>query len=128
MGSPNSNPSPQAALLDFRQLETFVVIGVADYLELLGDVIKDVPVQLESIRSAIAEEDLSRLKARTHGLRGLLAYFGCIGMTGRLAELESQTSVLPEQSAVIHAELQDLWQRSLAALKQWEKSLPGLSP
>ena len=128
MGSPNSDPNPQPALLDFHQLETFVVIGVADYLDLLGDVIEDVPIQLEQIRVAIQDGDSPHLKARSHGLRGLLAYFGCIAMTARLAELETQASVAPEQASAIHSELQNLWQASLAALKEWEKSLPGFVP
>ena len=61
-------------------------------------------------------------------LRGLLAYFGCIAMTARLAALENQTSIAPEQAAAIRAELNDLWERSLAALRQWENSLPGFMP
>ena len=128
MGSQNSDPSPPTGLLDIRQLETFVVIGVADYLSLLADVINDVPIQLEQIRAAIEQGDLPHLHARAHALRGLLAYFGCIAMTARLAALENQTSIAPEQAAAIRAELNDLWERSLAALRQWENSLPGFMP
>lgn len=128
MGSTNSGPPPPTPLLDYHQLETFVVIGVVDYLDLLGDVIADVPGQLDQIRAAIEQGDELHLKARAHALRGLVAYFGCVGMSGRLAELERQEGIAPGQAAAIHAELDDLWQQSLSALKTWEKSLPGFSP
>ena len=31
---------------------------------------------------------------------------------------------VPAQAAAVQAELQDLWDRSLAAIKEWEKSVP----
>jgi hypothetical protein len=127
MDSPISSPSPQAPLLDYHQLETFVVIGVVDYLDLLGDVIEDVPVQLGQIQAAIEQGDMVHLKARAHALRGLVAYFGCVAMTARLADLERQDNILPGQAAATHAELQDLWHQSLAALRAWEKSLPDFT-
>lgn len=125
MGSINSGLSSEIPLLDCHQLQTFVVIGVADYLELLGEVIEDVPVQLAQIRDSIQQGNVPQVKARTHGLRGLVAYFGCVAMTARLACLENQDQCSPEQASAIHLELQALWQQSLAALREWEKSLPG---
>ena len=68
------------------------------------------------------------IKARAHGLRGVLAYFGCVAVTKRLAQLETQECVPPEQAAGIHAELLDLWEQSLAALAEWEKSVPDFGP
>jgi len=128
MGSIHSSPTSEPPLLDYHQLETFVVIGVADYLELLDDVIKDVPVQLAQIRVAMQQGNTQQVKARAHGLRGLVAYFGCVAMTARLAHLENQDQLSPEQAATTHGELLGLWDQSLDALRQWEKSLPGFAP
>jgi len=125
MGSTNSGPPSEITLLDYHQLETFVVIGVTDYLELLGDVIEDVPGQLAQIRAAMEQGNAPQVKARAHGLRGLVAYFGCVAMTARLAELEQQDHLSTEHAGAIHGELLDLWNQSLAALRQWERSLPG---
>lgn len=124
MGESQSDPALQTDLLDYHQLETFVVIGIADYLELLSDVVRDVPVQIEQIRAAIRQNDLSSLQTRTHSLRGLLAYFGCVAMTARLLQLENQASVEPGAADAIHRELTGLWDKSLAALREWEKTLP----
>jgi len=128
MGSIHSGPTSETPLLDYHQLETFVVIGVADYLELLDDVIKDVPVQLAQIRTAIQQRNTEQVKARSHGLRGLVAYFGCVAMTARLAHLENQDELTHEQAAAIQTELLGIWDQSLDALRQWEKTLPGFAP
>jgi HPt (histidine-containing phosphotransfer) domain-containing protein len=128
MDSTHPDLPPEAPLLDFHQLETFIVIGIDDYRELLGDVVIEVPQQLEQIREAIQQGDAVTLKARAHGLRGLLAYFGCVAMTRRLAHLETQAGVAPAQADATHAELQALWEQSLAALAEWEKSVPDFGP
>jgi len=122
MGSINSDP-PQVPLLDYHQLETFAVIGVADYLRLLAEVIEDIPKQMDQIRAAIQEGNVPQIRARAHGLRGLVAYFGCVAMTERLAQLENQEHFPPAQASAIHAELEDVWQNSLAALNAWQQSL-----
>lgn len=125
MGSIQSETTPQLPLLDYHQLETFVVIGVADYLSLLDDVIEDIPAQLAQIRDCMEQGNFPQVKARAHGLRGLVAYFGCVAMTTRLARLENQAEFSPETAASIHLELQVVWEQSLAALRQWEKSHDG---
>ena len=128
MGSINSNPPPPTPLLDYHQLETFAVIGVADYLRLLAEVIEDIPHQIEQIRSSIQEDNVPQARARAHGLRGLVAYFGCVAMTERLANLEKQQEFSPVQAPVIHAELEAIWQQSLAALNAWQQSIVESSP
>ncbi|KAB2640420.1 MAG: Hpt domain-containing protein [Verrucomicrobia bacterium] len=127
MGSIHSDPR-QLPLLDYHQLETFAVIGVADYLRLLTEVIEDIPKQMDQIRAAIQEGNVPQILARAHGLRGLVAYFGCVAMTESLAQLEKQEHFPPAQATAIHAELQSVWQQSLAALNAWQQSLPSSSP
>ncbi len=127
MGSINSGPSPETTLLDYHQLETFAIIGAADYIELLDEVIVDVPEQLDQIRAAIEEGNGAQVKARVHGLRGLVAYFGCVALTARLARLEIWDELSPGQAAAIHLELLALWDQSLKALRQWEKTQSGFA-
>lgn len=118
----------QAPLLDLEPLESFAILGYADYLDLLGDVVRDVPGHLDSIRSAILAGNSAEVSTRIHSLRGMVSYFGCIGLTGRLAELEHQPAIAPTAAAVIHTELPELWDRRLAALKNWQKSVPDSAP
>ncbi|NQX02929.1 response regulator, partial [bacterium] len=120
-----TSPPP---LLDALQLEPFISIGYDDYLDLLGDVIDNVPGQLEQIRTAIKDADTATLSARAHSLRGMLSYFGCIAMTTRLHQLELQDMPRPGQAIDIHTELRALWEESLTAIKAWEKSVPDFAP
>jgi HPt (histidine-containing phosphotransfer) domain-containing protein len=128
MDSTNPGSTPELTLLDYHQLETFIVIGIDDYHELLGDVTLEAPEHLRQIKVAIQQGDAATIKTRAHGLRGLLAYFGCVAVTKRLAQLETQEIVPPEQADSTHAELLDLWEQSLAALAEWEKSVPDFGP
>ncbi|MES2924315.1 MAG: response regulator [Verrucomicrobiota bacterium] len=123
--SPISNPqSPIPNLLDFRQLRPLAAIGLEDFHDLLGDVIQDIPAHLEKIRTAIHADDTPELKARAHTFRGMIANYGCIALAERLTRLEYHDPLIPAQAAAIQAELQDLWDSSLAAIKEWEKSVP----
>lgn len=123
----DTDATPLPPLLDLDQLENFVPLGLADYLDLLGDVIQDVPGHLEMIHSAIRDNDVPALNARAHSMRGMLANFGCIGMTGFLHRLEYDGPVPPEFADTVHTELEILWQQSLAAIKEWETSVPEFS-
>jgi HPt (histidine-containing phosphotransfer) domain-containing protein len=118
----------QSPLLDHEQLESFADIGYDDYLELLGDVIHDVPGHLDRIRASIEAGDSAAVKSRVHSFRGMVSYFGCIALTDRLAVMEHHPEIAPDQAATIHSELQNLWDRSLAAIKDWEKSVPDFAP
>jgi len=126
MGSSNPGSSPQVQLLDFHQLESYSVIGVEDYLRLLGDVIVDIPNQMAEIRDAVEQGNAPQFKARAHGLRGLVAYFGCVAMAARLAQLENQEDIAPTLASAIHTELQVIWEQSLAALNIWRQSMTDL--
>ncbi len=114
----------ESTLIDRHQLETFIAIGFADYHELLADVIRDSPAYLDAIRDAIRDGDLEKLKTKTHSLRGMISFFGCIGMTSKLARLGECSSVAPDRAAAIHAELLSLWEASLAAIEEWETCVP----
>lgn len=118
----------ETPLIDPPQLETFIVFGHADYLDLLGDVIHDVPGHLERLRTAISAGNPGEIRAAAHSLRGMLSYFGCVALTTRLADFEHQTAIPPEQAAPIHAELSGLWEKTLAAIKEWEKTVPDFAP
>ena len=118
----------QAPLLDLEPLEVFATLGYDDFRELLSDVIRDVPGHLESFRAAIHAGNPADVSSRVHTFRGMVSYFGCIALTGRLAELEHHPAIAPTEAPAIHAELQDLWNRSLAAIKNWEKSVPEFAP
>jgi HPt (histidine-containing phosphotransfer) domain-containing protein len=112
---------PQTTLFDHQRLETFITLGI-DYLDLLGNVSHDVSAHLERIRAAIKEGKPTELNASAHSLRGLLAYFGCVAMTARLAQLENQETLAPDQATAIDAELHALWENSLAAIRHWQQS------
>ena len=116
-----------APLLDLDQLESFAAIGYEDYLELLSDVIRDIPGHLEGIRVSIEAGTTAETKSRVHLFRGMLSYFGCVALTDRLAELERHSEIAADQAASIHAEIQQLWDRSFAAIKQWEISVPDFA-
>jgi hypothetical protein len=120
----HSNPPPSEALLDLGQLNSFVAIGYDDYIDLLGDAVTDVTLHLTAIQAAIQQGNQAELRARSHSLRGMLSYFGCIAMTSRLKLLEENTSLTPPQAALMHAELEAMWVKSLAAIKAWEKTVP----
>ena len=114
----------ESPLLNIDQLDSLTVLGPDDFLELLGDVVQDVPGYLENIHSAIRDNNLVELKSCSHSMRGMLANFGCIGMTAYLHQLEYERVVTPDLADSTHAELQDLWDRSMAAIKEWEKTVP----
>lgn len=111
-------------LIDIRKLRLFVILGIADYRELLGDVLREVPEQLVNIRDFIRQGDSVQRKQCAHSLRGILGYFGCVAMTARFTQVEAEETIMPEQADAIYAELETLWQNSLAAIREWEKSVP----
>ena len=119
---------PPPPLIDCRKLEIFRILGMDTYRELLGDVILEVPAKLEHIRTAIEQDDFPECKLHVHALRGILAYFGCVAMTTRLAQVENQQGIAPELAAATCAELQTLWDNSLAAIREWENSQPDFQP
>ena len=118
-----ADPPEALPLIDAHQLETLADLGRADYLDVLSELIREVPVYLADIRTFIAAGDAPALKRRVHSFRGGLACFGCVAMTSRLAPLEAPEIVPPAQAAPVQAELQALWERSLVAIKEWEKSV-----
>ena len=118
----------QESLLNLEPLEVFATLGYDDYFDLLSDVIRDVPGHLESVRAAIHSGNPAEVSSRVHNFRGMVSYFGCIALTDRLAELEHHPAIAPTEAPAIHAELQDLWDRTLAAIKDWEKSVPDFAP
>ncbi len=120
--NPNSQP-----LLDISQLETFIDLGLTDFLDLLGDVTHDVPEHIMKIHSAILDSNEAALNSRCHSMRGMLANFGCIGMTDYLHLLEYEGNVPPALADTVRAKLESLWNRSLSAIKQWENSVAGFS-
>ena len=122
--APKITAAATGPLLDFRQLKPLAAIGIVDFRDLLNDVVEDVPAHLDKIRAAIQADDAPELQARAHTFRGMIANYGCIALAERLTRLEYQDQVIPAQAATIHAELQDLWDRSLAAIEVWEKSVP----
>ena len=127
--APIPSELPQApSLLNLEQLETLVVLGRVDYLDLLDDVVQSVPVQLERIRAAIGDGRAKRVSATAHELRGMLLYFGCDAMTRRLELLENQPAIPAADAATLHADLLSIWQQTLAAIKRWEQSVPDFAP
>ena len=128
--APTSSPEPAPTgppelppLIDLRQIETLVDLGWADYLDVLGELTREVPVYLADIRTLIVAGDAPALKRRIHSFRGGLACFGCVAMTARLAKLELGEVILPAQADALQAELEALWEQSLGAIKEWEKSV-----
>ena len=125
MDSTQEVPAPEPSIINTRKLQTFVILGIDDYTEMLGDLMREVPEQLEQMRIDIERGNFAECRQCAHSLRGILGYFGCVAMTARLAELETRESLMPEEAAAIHAEYQTLWHDSLAAIREWEKSIPG---
>ena len=121
---PTPSASPKPALIDPEQLETFIDLGAAAYRDILGDATRLLPAYLAAIRDSIAENDVAKLNASAHKARGTLLTFGCAAMTKKCDELEILKTLIPNQALAIHAELEALWQQTLAAIKQWERSVP----
>ena len=113
-----------AILINPRQLEPLAILGIEDFHEILGDVVRDVPGCLDNLRAAIHAGDIAALKARAHSLRGMLGNFGCVAMTARLARIEHIESIDPAEADAVQTELQQLWEQSVAAIKAWEKAVP----
>ena len=108
MDSTQPIPGPDLPLINIRKLQTFVMLGIDDYVEMLGDLMREVPEQLEQIRIAIEQGNLEDCREHAHSMRGILGYFGCVTMTRRLASLESRTSLMPEDAAATCEEFQTL--------------------
>jgi CheY-like chemotaxis protein len=118
----------EPALIDTRQLETFIDIGAAGYHDILEDMTRNVPLHFDSMRTLIEDGDMHALKRRAHMLKGSLACFGCVAMTHRLTRLNEQAEVTPELAMALHAELTDLWEKSLIAIREWEVSTHPFTP
>ena len=119
--------TPLSSLIDVRQLETFIDLGCDGYFDILGDLIQEVPVSISTICTNIAEGDTLALKRHAHSLKGILGCFGCVAISNRIVALEHEASVPPAQAESLHAELLEIWQTSLAAIKEWEKSVPAFT-
>jgi CheY-like chemotaxis protein len=120
-------PPAEPMFIDTQQLDTFIDIGTVGYHDILGDLIRDIPDYLSHLRDTIQTGDAAALKRRLHSLRGILACFGCVTMTTRLAQLELHANIPPERASPLHAELHDLWQQSLSAIRAWERSVPAFT-
>ena len=118
----------EPALIDTRQLETFIDIGAVGYHDILEDLTRNVPLHFDSMRTLIEDGDITALKRRAHMLKGSLACFGCVAMTHRLTRLNDQAEVTPELAMALHAELTDLWEKSLIAIREWEVSTHPFTP
>lgn len=126
---PSHPEYPQnSPLLDIEQLETLIVLGAADYHDLFGDVTGSVPDRIQRIGAAIQAGNAKQLRADAHELRGMLLYFGCEAMTRRLNLLELPPSPATAEAGAIQEQLLELWQQSLAAIQQWQQSVPELAP
>jgi len=116
--------TPECPLIDVSQLESFIELGPVAYDEILNDAIHQIPIYLAQINDAIIDGNAPRLNASAHRIRGTLLTFGCIAMSERCDCLELHKNVTPDHAAAIHAELLALWNQSLAAIREWEKSVP----
>ena len=127
MDSTHPAPGPESPLINTRKLQTFVLLGIDDYLEMLGDLMREVPAQLTRLRSAIEQGNSDDCKQCAHMMRGILGYFGCVAMTDKLASLENQPNLPPTEATATYQDFQALWQHSLTAIREWEKSIPDFA-
>ena len=118
----------ESALIDTQQLATFIDIGAAGYHSILQDLIRDIPAHFDSIRTLIQDGEMATFMRRAHLLKGSLGCFGCIAMTDLLTRLNEQDRIAPELAGALHAELEELWQKSLRAIRRWELSVPSFNP
>jgi hypothetical protein len=59
----------------------------------------------------------------------MLLQFGFVAMPSLIGDLEVRyESIHPDQSSAIQTRLQALWEASLDAIRQWEKTVPELQP
>jgi len=124
----STDPATSPPLLDISQLETFIDLGLTDFLDLLADVTRDVPEHIRKIHSAIREENGAALKTCSHGMRGMVVSFGCSGMAEYLNCLECGGVVSSALADTVRADLENLWFRSLSAIKDWERSVARFTP
>lgn len=124
-----SKRESEPGLLDHKVLDSLACVGRESYLELLGDITLTTEEYLETIRSAIQGGDTKALREILHKLRGMLLQFGFVAMPSLIGDLEVRyESIHPDQSSAIQTRLQALWEASLEAIRQWEKTVPELQP
>jgi PAS domain S-box-containing protein len=117
----------EPVLVDIKQLDALIIIGAEGYRDVLQDLMREVPVHIANIRTLIEIGDMPSFKCRIHKFKGVLGFFGCVAMTSRLDHLHEQDHFASELAVPIHAELTDLWDKSLIAIRQWELSVPSLT-
>jgi HPt (histidine-containing phosphotransfer) domain-containing protein len=124
---PTSNAPAVSALIMPEQLETFFDLGVAAYREILDDAMGQIPDLFATIRDAIGENDIVKLNHAAHKVCGTLLTFGCVTLEERCKALQIQKSFSAGQVAAVHTELLALWEQTLAAIREWEKSVPDFA-
>lgn len=116
--------SQNPPLIDTEQLDTFIDLGLADFTDILGDVISDLPNILDKLQNAIAQGNEPVVRSTAHSARGMLATFGCTAMTHALHQVEHGASIPAAHAAAVRAELDRLWNLTLAAIQNWQQSAP----
>ncbi|MEN9974585.1 MAG: hypothetical protein RLZZ282_591, partial [Verrucomicrobiota bacterium] len=129
--SPPPTPAitlPTRPLLNDTIIQNLTFIGIDGYKEVISGATAATSSYLESILTTVAHAESQQLKELLHKFRGMLLQIGCDAMPARLLELESLALPTPDQAHAIQTELATLWQLTLAAIKEWEKSIPEFNP
>jgi len=117
--------SPQGDLLDFDQLAVFAEIGLADFKEILDDMIADVPALLLKVKAALVEGNETAGRTAAHTLRGMLLNFGSAALASRLRMIEVGWLAAGENPVQTAADLDQCWLATRQALDAWVASLRG---
>ncbi len=117
----DSNRPPE--LLNDSIISNLAFIGHDGYQEIIDDAINATSLYLDAIDSAIQLDNQQELREYLHKFRGMLLQIGCHAMPVRLQQLENK-SLTPAQAPALREELKNLWQQSLRAIREWEKSIP----
>ena len=89
--SPESDLPP---VLNEKALDAYRVPGDPSVLgELVGLILRDLPVRTEAIRSSVAQRDVTALKAAAHTLKGSASNLGGLRLAAACAALETAARV-----------------------------------
>jgi signal transduction histidine kinase/DNA-binding response OmpR family regulator/HPt (histidine-containing phosphotransfer) domain-containing protein len=122
-------PKPDDSVLDLTVLAFFQQemgeMGSEVVAELIDCYLTEAPALVQSIRTAINQQNLKEVQRVAHGLKASSASLGAMGLSQLCQELETMALSAPfDQSAAIAARLESAYKGVEAALKHEQRYQP----